>query len=69
MAVWVTLQGSGRYDYAGSAYYVVGSRENGPMGPEAFAFETKQAADAFVRKNGGEVLRFQAVSYNKIMEK
>jgi len=69
MAVWVTLHGSGRYDYAGSAYYVVGSLENGPMGPEAFAFETKQAAAAFARKNGGQVLRFQAVNYNKIMGK
>lgn len=69
MAVWVTLHGSGRYDYAGSAYFVVRSRENGPMGPEAFAFETKQAADAFAQKNGGQVLRFKAVNYNKIMGK
>ena len=69
MAVWVTLHGSGRYDYVGSAYYVVGSGETGPMGPEAFAFETKQAAAAFARKNGGEVLRFKEVTYNKIMGK
>ncbi len=69
MAVWVTLQGTGRYDYAGSAYYVVGSRENGPMGPEAFAFETKQAADAFAQKNGGKVLRFKDVTFDKIMGK
>lgn len=69
MAVWVTLQGSGRYDYAGSAYYVVGSRENGPMGPEAFAFETKQAADGFAQKNGGKFLRFEDVTFDKIMGK
>ena len=69
MAVWVSLQGTGRYDYAGSAYYVVGSREKGPMGPEAFAFETREAADAFAQKFGGEVLRFQEVTYNRIMGK
>jgi nitrous oxide reductase accessory protein NosL len=69
MAVWVTLQGSGRYDYAGSAYYVVGSRENGPMGPEAFAFETKEAAKAFAKKNGGQVLRFKDVTLSNIMVK
>ena len=69
MAVWVTLHGSGRYDYAGSAYYVVGSKKNGPMGPEAFAFETKQAAEAFAKKNGGQVLRFKEVTFNKIMGK
>jgi nitrous oxide reductase accessory protein NosL len=69
MAVWVTLQGSGRYDYAGSAYYVVGSRENGPMGPEAFAFETKKEAEDFAKKNGGQVLRFKDVTFNKIMVK
>ncbi len=67
MAVWVTLRPSGRYDYAGSAYYVVGGREHGPMGPEAFAFETKQAAQAFAQEHGGEVLRFEEVTYKKIM--
>jgi nitrous oxide reductase accessory protein NosL len=67
MTLWVTLRNSGRYDYAGSAYYVVGSRKNGPMGPEAFAFETKQAAVAFAQKNGGQVLRFKEVTFNKIM--
>ena len=44
-------------------------REMGPMGPEAFAFETREEADAFAGKNGGEVLRFQEVTYNRIMGK
>jgi copper chaperone NosL len=69
MAVWVTLRDSGRYDYAGSAYYVVGSRENGPMGLEAFPFETKQAAQAFAQKHGGKVMRFGEITYEEIMKR
>jgi len=58
MMIWATVYPEGMYDYAGGLFYVVGSKEHGPMGPEAFAFRTRQQADEFIAKNGGSMVSF-----------
>jgi len=60
--IWVTDFVSERWISGKTAYYVVGSTAQGPMGTEAFAFDKKNQAQEFVRKNGGRVLSFKAVA-------
>ena len=60
--IWVTDFVSERWISGETAYYVVGSTAQGPMGAEAFAFDRKNKAQDFVRKNGGQVLPFKAVT-------
>ena len=55
---WVTLYSDGIYESAFGAYYVVGSKMAGPMGPEAFPFKLKKNAEAFVKANGGKIVSF-----------
>jgi len=44
------------------AYYVVGSKVKGTMTMVSkYAFGTKEAAEAFAKKNGGKIMRFDAV--------
>jgi copper chaperone NosL len=49
---------------AKSAYYVLGSNKPGSMGPTLAAFSRMEDAQAFVKKFGGKVLRFDEVTYN-----
>ena len=69
MMIWVVDYPSGAWIGAKTAYYVVGSKAQGPMGPEAFAFDNKADAQAFAKKEGGEVLSMEEVTIDKIMGK
>jgi len=66
MMTWVTVYPEQTFDYADGLFYVVGSKVMGSMGPEALPFREKSAAEAFVKENGGEVLRFRQISPEKI---
>ena len=55
---WVTLFSDGMYESAFGAYYVVGSKVDGPMGKEAIPFKFKKNAEDFVKANGGEIVGF-----------
>lgn len=59
--IWVTDFVSGRWISGRTAYYVVGSGHNGPMGAEAVAFDRREQALAFAREKGGRVLIFDQV--------
>jgi len=69
MLVWVVDYPTGTWIGAKTAYYVVGSKAQGPMGPEAFAFDKLEAAKSFAGKEGGEVLTMKEVTIDKIMAK
>jgi len=60
--VWLHDYISGRYIFGRNAYYVVGSKVFGPMGPEAIAFDLKAEAVAFAKANEGQVLGFEKVT-------
>lgn len=60
--VWLHDQVSGRYIFGRNAYYVVGSKVHGPMGPEAIAFDLKSEAAEFTKANNGQVLKFEKVT-------
>lgn len=47
---------------ARTAFYVVGSRKPGSMGPTFGAFANAGAAEAFAAREGGKVLRFDEVT-------
>lgn len=67
--VWLHDRVSGRYIFARNAYYVVGSKIHGPMGPEAIAFDLKSEAAEFAKANSGRVLKFEKVTPAEIMAK
>lgn len=69
MLVWVVDYPAGTWIGAKTAYYVVGSKAQGPMGAEAFAFDKMEAAKSFAEKEGGEVLTMKEVTIDKIMAK
>jgi copper chaperone NosL len=52
----------GQWIDARLAYFVVGSRKNGSMGPTMASFARLQDADNFARQFGGKVLRFDQVT-------
>jgi copper chaperone NosL len=51
----------GHWIDAKRAYYVLGSRRTGSMGPTIGAFAREADARAFAQQNGGRVLRFDDV--------
>jgi copper chaperone NosL len=65
---WVTVFSDGMYESAFGTYYVVGSQVNGPMGKEAIPFKLKMDADEFVKANGGEIVSFQQLTPQLIMD-
>lgn len=65
--VWVIDYPTETWFGAKAAYYVVGSKSQGPMGPEAFAFANLKDAKDFAAEHGGQVLTFKEVSVDKIM--
>lgn len=67
--IWVTDFPAGVWIGGKTAYYVVGSRQMGPMGPEAIAFDKKKAAGDFARQEGGKVLTFAHVSIDAFKPK
>lgn len=56
--IWVTDYASGRWISAFSAYFVVASVYQGPMGAEAVAFDRRSEAETFARQYGGRVVGF-----------
>jgi copper chaperone NosL len=60
--VWLHDHVSGRYIFGKNAYYVVGSKVHGPMGPEAIAFDLKSEATDFAKANGGQVFKFGKIT-------
>ncbi|MFC1816787.1 nitrous oxide reductase accessory protein NosL [Thermodesulfobacteriota bacterium] len=59
---WVHVHPDKGYENAIGLYYVVGSRLLGPMGTEAIAFRSKNAAYEFVAKKGGQAVRYQQLT-------
>jgi copper chaperone NosL len=47
---------------AKSAYYVVGSKKRGSMGPTFGSFSSMQDAEKFVTMEGGKILRFEQIT-------
>lgn len=69
LAVYVQDMGKTDWDHpaghwiaAKSAIYVAGSAKRGSMGPTFGSFSSMEDALAFVKKEGGNVLRFEDVS-------
>lgn len=67
--IWVTDHLSGSWISAKAAYYLVGSRVQGPMGYEALAFDKNSEALHLSRQEGGNVLLFPEVGIEKIKPK
>ena len=65
---WVTLFSDGMYESAFGAYYVVGSKVDGPMGREAIPFKLKKNAEEFVSANGGKIVSFPQLTPALIMD-
>lgn len=57
---WTTPRAS--WIDARGAFYVVGSKIRGSMGPTFASFARREDADAFMGKHGGKVLRFDEVT-------
>ena len=67
-AVFVQDMGKADWDHpaghwidAKSAFYVAGSAKKGSMGPTFGSFSSERDAQAFVKKEGGKILRFEQV--------
>ncbi|MGA7874646.1 MAG: nitrous oxide reductase accessory protein NosL [Desulfoferrobacter sp.] len=67
--IWVVDYPTGTWISGKTAYYVVGSKVDGPMGQEAIAFSRQSDAKDFAAKQGGKVLTLQEVTMDKIMAK
>lgn len=53
---------------AQEAFYVIGSKKRGGMGTdEAVPFSTKEAAEAFIGKNGGNIVSFKDIPQTYIL--
>ena len=52
----------GHWIDAKSAFYVIGSRKTGSMGPTLGTFLRESDAQAFAQKNGGKVLHFDRIT-------
>jgi copper chaperone NosL len=59
-------QPRGHWVDAKSAYYVIGSRKTGSMGPTLGAFKAEADAQTFAHANGGKVLRFEQVTLDMV---
>ncbi len=55
---WVVLYPDNMYESAFGAYYVVGSKVDGPMGREAIPFKFRKDAEQFMHENGGKMVSF-----------
>lgn len=56
----------GHWIDARSAFYVAGSKKPGSMGPTFGAFSTLADAEAFARKEGGTVRRFEQITLEMV---
>lgn len=51
---------------ARTAFYVIGSKKTGSMGPTIGSFARDEDAQAFAKRNGGKVLRFDQVTFDMV---
>ncbi|MDJ0781889.1 MAG: nitrous oxide reductase accessory protein NosL [Desulfosarcinaceae bacterium] len=65
--IWVVDFEGGQWIYAKSAYYVVGSKQYGPMGKEAIPFRSRSSAESFAAQHGGKVLPYGQVNHDAII--
>jgi len=56
----------GHWIDARQAYYVLGSKKTGSMGPTLAAFASQQDAEAFAGQFGGKMLRFDQVTLDMV---
>lgn len=56
----------GNWIDAKTAFYVLGSKVLGSMGPTLATFARQEDAEAFARKNGGKVLRFSEITVDMV---
>lgn len=61
-AIYVTDYDKGGWLDAKQAFFVSGSKAEGPMGNDLPAFASKEQALVFTKSSGGEVLNFQQVT-------
>lgn len=62
------LPGPGNWIAAADAYYVVGARVEGGMGaPETVPFASREAADAYAAREGGQVLRLDQIADDMVL--
>lgn len=52
----------GNWIDAKNAIYVVGSKKHGSMGPTLGSFSSMQDAEAFVKNEGGKIVRFEQIT-------
>jgi copper chaperone NosL len=64
---WVKDYQKGAWISGRSAYYVVGSSAQGPMGKEAIVFDKLADAKQFASQHGGKAVIFTGVTVDKIM--
>jgi len=66
--IWVVERNSGMWTSGRTAFYVVGSSKVfGPMGYEAFPFNTSSEAAEFADEKGGEAFNYEEVTIRKIV--
>ena len=65
---WITLFSDGMYESVFGAYYVVGSKVDGPMGREAIPFKLKKDAEEFVKVSGGKIVGFPQLTPALVMD-
>ena len=56
----------GNWIDAKTAIYVVGSKKPGSMGPTFGAFSNMQDAEAFTKKEGGKIVRFEQINLDMV---
>lgn len=62
------VPGTGNWIPAATAFYVLGSAREGGMGaPETVPFASRDAAEAFAKAEGGEVLTFDAIPEEAVL--
>lgn len=59
-------QPSGHWIDAKAAFYVVGSKKHGSMGPTFGSFSNVQDAEAFVKNEGGSIYRFEQITLDMV---
>ena len=68
LLIWVVDRNTGLWISGRTAFYVIGSSKVfGPMGHEAFPFNSLQEAEAFTVENGGSTAVFKAVTIDKVV--
>jgi copper chaperone NosL len=56
----------GNWIDAKTAIYVIGSKKTGSMGPTFGSFSNVQDAEAFAKKEGGKIVRFEQVNLDMV---